>query len=580
MQNTFSYISKWIGSLGGEITRVTPSETITSVLASFVAQVSLLITFLLPLKILVLISAQKLPDFLPAPIQAMGLELLVLLLCVLTLFFYFIQIVATKVVERSSIKGAEKLLNSSNKVLLFDNQRELAKNAYQQFSGLISCLLFSCISLAVLFFFYPEVGIAIIAFAILALNLHTFIFDKKNAFNKLTQAQLAFRVNSSVGASFFVVFIFIVIDFLYFSPPNFLIALGSFILSRQIISNLGNVVRSAYALTKNHDKITALFFHHHVHEQSVTDTDTPLWGLINEKGYQWIDSLLKDNLGLDVKETSVTWLDAGLVNLGFFDVDLNKGEKKLLIKVFDRVALPQATHEESLLQDIASQDVMSPPLLLTESVGGVRCHIYDLTDMAVLDECEPWVNGLEIFELLFRQNPSDVLRGQYSRSKQMLSDRLGVTKLKYLKLVSPQTEQLNIAEFIDKLDDLVSSLKSLPLWFINPQPSQMLAIKSQGEAFMLIHWGKWELEPVGAGWPVGGDKLELMENSIKKASMHRPELNSYPTGLYQLAALTYALERDLISFRFRKALTIINEINGIMREFELPSKESNACYSP
>ena len=195
MQNTFSYITKWLVSLGGEITRVTPSATIISVVASLVAQLSLLTTFLLPLKILMLISTQRLPDFLPSPIQGMGLELLVLVLCVLTLFFYFLQIAATKVAEKSSIKGAQELLD---------------KNAYQQFSGLLSCLLFSVISLTVLFWFYPEIAIVILVCTVLLLNFHAFFGNSEYSFNKLSHLQIAFKINSSVGASFFIVFIFII----------------------------------------------------------------------------------------------------------------------------------------------------------------------------------------------------------------------------------------------------------------------------------------------------------------------------------------------------------------------------------
>ena len=578
MQNTFSYITKWLVSLGGEITRVTPSATIISVVASLVAQLSLLTTFLLPLKILMLISTQRLPDFLPSPIQGMGLELLVLVLCVLTLFFYFLQIAATKVAEKSSIKGAQELLDSSNKVLLFDNQKELAKNAYQQFSGLLSCLLFSVISLTVLFWFYPEIAIVILVCTVLLLNFHAFFGNSEYSFNKLSHLQIAFKINSSVGASFFIVFIFIVIDFLYLSPPNFLIAFVSFILSRQIIANLGSVVRHIYALTKNHDKITALFFHHHVLEPGTSDTDSTLWKLIDEKQYQWVSILFKECLGFDVKEISVSWLDTGIRNLAFFEVDLNKGEKNLLIKVFDKAALPQATHEEALLQDISSRQLISPPLLLMDSIAGIRCHVYDLTDMPPLNQPEPWAREVETLELLLRLTPSDALRRQYSRSKKTLADRFGIIHIKYLKLASSRKEQLCIAQFIDEFDNLSAILKSLPLWFINPQFNQMLAIRSQEAAPMVIHWGKWELEPVGANWPVSHDKLELIEDSIKQASMHRPELKSYPADLYQLAALTYALERELLNFRFNKGLKLIDEINNIMGNQKLLSQTLNARH--
>ncbi|PHS74792.1 MAG: hypothetical protein COB19_05830 [Porticoccus sp.] len=572
MQNTFSYITKWLTSLGGEITRVTPSATIISVVASLVAQIALLITFLLPLKILMLVSSQHLPDFLPSPIQAMGLELLVLVLCLLTLSFYFLQIAATKVAEKSSMKGAQKLLDSSNKVLLFDNQKELAKNAYQQFSGLLSCLLFSIISLTALFLFYPEIVMVILVCALLLVNLHTIFGNSEYPFNKLSHVQIAFKVNSSVGASFFIVFIFIVIDFLYLSPPNFLIAFVCFILSRQIIANLGSVVRHIYALTKNHDKITALFFHHHVLEPNTSDTDSTLWQLIETKQYQWVSILLREYLGLNVKEVSVSWLDTRLRNFGFFEVDLNKGEKHLLIKAFDKAALPQATHEEALLQDISSQKLISsPPLLLTDNIAGIRCHIYDLTDILPLNQSEPWAQELETLELLLGLTPSDALGRQYSRSKQTLAERFGTAQLKYLKLVSSQTEQLCIAQFIDEFGELSTILKSLPLWFISSQSNQILAIRSHESLPMVVHWGKWELEPIGAGWPVNGDKLELIKNSIKKASRYRSKLDVNPATFYQLAALTYALEKYLINFRFRKALKIINEINSIMRELKSPS---------
>lgn len=567
MQNTFSYVAKWLASLGSEITRVTPSATVTSVIASLVAQGSLLITFLLPLKILMLVSTNHLPAFLPNPIQAMGLKSFVLLLCALTLMFYFIQIAATKLAENSSMKGAQELLDSANKVLLFDNQRELAKNAYQQFSGLLSCLIFCIISLSVLFYFYPELATIIVVCPLLLFHLHKFLCKSEYPFSQLNNSQFAFKISSSVGASFFIVFLFIVVDFLYLAPPNFLIALGSFILSRQIIANIGTVVRHTYALSKNHDKITALFFHHHVLETSGSEFDSPLWQLIEDSKYQWIHTLLEERLGLDVNETSISWLDTGLRNIGFFEIDLNKGEKSFLIKAFDKATLSQASHEETLLQDLSCQKSIASPLLLTDSTAGVRCHIYDLTQIPTLSHDEKWAREPEILAELLVLSPSAQLIKQYLRSKQILPGRLGIAKLNQLKLTSNQEEQLCIDKFIDQLEPLLTILKNLPLWFINPQFNQIVAIRND-TAPMIVHWGKWELEPIGAGWPVNQDKLGLIESSIKQASIHRHELKSYPIDFYHLAALTYALERDLVGFRFKKALGLIREINDIMEKQE------------
>ena len=60
--------------------------------------------------------------------------------------------------------------------------------------------------------------------------------------------------------------------------------------------------------------------------------------------------------------------------------------------------------------------------------------------------------------------------------------------------------------------------------------------------------------------------------------MHRPELKSYPADLYQLAALTYALERELLNFRFNKGLKLIDEINNIMGNQKLLSQTLNARH--
>lgn len=567
MQSTFSYFAKWLASLGREITRVTPSATATSVIASLAAQVSLLITFLLPLKILMLMSTNQLPAFLPEPIQAIGLRSFVLLLCVSTLLFYLVQITATKISEKSSKKGAQKLLESANKVLLFDNQKELAKNAYHQFSGLLSCLIFCITSISVLFYFYPELATIILMCPVLLFHVHKFLCKSECTFSQLNNSQLAFIINSSVGASFFIVFLFIVIDFLYLSPPNFLIALGSFILSRQIIANLGTIVRHAYALTKNHDKINALFFHHHVLESSGSEFDSPLWRLLEDNQYQWFHTLFEDHLGLEVNETSISWLDTGLSNLGFFDVDLNKGKKRFLVKVFDSAAQSQASHEETLLQDLSFQKLITPPLLSTDSITGVKCHIYDLTEMPVSSLDGQWAKELDIFKELLLLSPSSRLIKQYSRSKQTLPDRFGVRQLKYLKLASSQEEKSSVDQFINMLDQLLTILRNLPLWFINPQINQIVAIRNDN-ATMIIHWGKWELEPTGAGWPVSYEKLELIAPSIKQAGTHRHELTAYPVDFYHLAALTYALERDLLNFRFKKALNLIREINNIMEKQE------------
>lgn len=513
-------------------------------------------------------STQHLPAFLPKPIQAIGLESLVLLLCALTLLFYFIQIAATKVAEKNSIKGAHELLDSANKVLLFDNQEELARNAYQHFTGLLSCLLFSLISLSILFWFYPEIAVIILTCAIFMLNLHALMCRSQLTINQLNHTQLAFKINSSVGASFFIVFIFIVVDFLYLSPPNFLVALGSFIISRQIISNMGTMVRHTFALTKNHDKITALFFHHHVLEPNGSDFDSPLWQLIDENQYEWIIALLKTHLDIDIEQASIVWLDTGLRNVGLFEVDLNHRERHLLVKVFDKAALLQATHEESLLKDLSARNLISPPLFIADSIATVKCHIYDLKEVTVSNLSDQWASEQDILKELLMFSPSGELTKQYLRSKQTLPDRFGIEQLKHLKLVSQQKELDSIEQFVNQLDQLLSILRSLPLWFINPQLSQFVAIRKDFR-LKIIHWGKWELEPMGAVWPINHEKLKLIEAAIDQASVNRPELKSFPVDYYKLAALTYALERSLLGLRFNKSLSLIDKINKILDKQKL-----------
>ena len=522
MKNLFNYLHSklaWLFRLTAVFFRDVPLATNTIILTSLIAQLSLMLAMLLPLKVIMLLGSESGNGKFTLPqLAAFDRNEQVLMLCLLAIGFYVMQAIASKISQRAGDIGARKLLALKEKLVLFENQEKIAADAYRKYAGALSSLIFVLLASTVAAFIYPDAVIAMLAFA--AVLLLTIILAM--LYLPSTRENLRDNIKLATGTVsellFFLVFAYVVVDFIYMQPPSFLAALVGMILIRQLSARAAVAVRDLIALNQNRNKINALFFHNQVFETEVPPTKSSIWHLLQQdRQMHWLDSVIQEVAG---PQTNFTWewLQSGLREILFLRVTLGDG-RQLLVKVFGQGQRSAAQHEATLLLD-PPENLPAPPLLLTTMVNTLHCHVLDISGLKSPTE-QPTKSA--VIASLFPIEPPAKLSEQYINSKTMLWDQLSQGKLQRLQPIANNDNKLDGAYLKTILPQIRHRLQALPL-VITVRTDKYKMMLNSDDNIQILHWGKWRLEPLGAGWPMAQEAYSCLLRHLDTARAKRSSL--------------------------------------------------------
>ena len=126
LQSAIKTTLGWCISLGTKIIKVAPSTTFTVQTASLSAQIFLLLTFFLPLKVLILLGSDAIPHYYPYYLRSIKKTHLIAGLSILTLICYLIYVLSEYTISHFSKSAAAELLKRSSKLNLFNNQKSFS----------------------------------------------------------------------------------------------------------------------------------------------------------------------------------------------------------------------------------------------------------------------------------------------------------------------------------------------------------------------------------------------------------------------------------------------------------------------
>jgi len=557
----------WPLRLGHKLFSVAPYRTTLVVASSLTSQVGLLLAFLLPLKIVMLLGAKGVPNYMPPPFGTLTHDNLIIVLSVLALTFYVLHLLANKVSEQASKAGARKLLETSRKIVLFENQDTLATTAYRKYSEALSGLTFTVMALGVLGWLYDDVAVTIFLLAATTAAGAAIAAKASHALHNKLKTNAPAYVNAATGVGFLAIFVFIVIDFLALSPPNFIIALISIILSRQLMSQAGLAARNMAFLSQQKNKISALFFHNSTFDHSQQAITGGVWRILEKKRRDvWICELLARNTSLPTKNFIARWMQTNMPDIIAIELTWPDNDRTLVIKVFDKNKTASALHEATLLLD-QPEALPAPPLICIDTCSeGFHCHIFDTSGLLPYEGKTPSALSRDLTAQLLDEQPSKDLIERYTRSRKMVWERLDQTLLTRLRVVAEPEDNRRLDHFESFVPKIQAAVKRLPLRFHTPiPPINGLLYQDDRGMPLTVHWEKWGLVPQGAGWPIKSpDDLVDLSNALRNidSADERLAANEIAACLHQL--LTHSDRQKYRTALDTLALTddSISRING------------------
>lgn len=559
--NVFAVV-RWCLSLGAKLYRVVPILTLAIVCLTLVSQISSILSFFLPLKIVILLGSEGVPGYLPSILASLDRDILILALSVATIGFFLLSVFAEKLIERATNVAVGKLLAKSQKMVLFENQDLVAADGYRRYSSALAGVVFVPLAVLVLgWFYFPMAGLITGYLVFWFLFFLGFCHVHEGAIRYLDQ-KLPSVLSLLANMGFFLVFGYLVVESIFFSPPGFIVAVISLIASRQIFGRAAATVNSVVGLAKRRPKLDVLFFHGKVFvEQPSGQGEKTVWSLLAAQDRkQWLFGILKE-AGyevVDAEKLQVSWLESSQVNMPHLLVsDARRPHNCFLVKLFDLNRKSFSQHELSLAME-RPDGLPMPELVLVTEVFQFPCQVYRLPPGQVLkaklaDPKVPTINAK-----FFSVQPPATLVNRYLRSRPLLGDRLSSQLLERLCVACrDRTDALHVNEVVQRLPEIQFFLRSLPVVLLNSGVKGSIWMSDDDKSLLVLNWDKWSLDPLGSGWPLAGD---VLERHLAAASKNNSALSNVEVRAAELAAMLSEVERLLIRQQFLSVLDILPKV--------------------
>lgn len=553
---------RWSVSLGGKLFRVVPGFTLGSIIATVLAQLFLLVGFLLPLKVVLLLGSDHVPAYFPAFLRERGRDWLIVTLSTASVLFYLLHLLSGKLVEISSAAASGRLLLKSKKMALFDNQNEIASKGYQRFTQSLAGVCFVSICLVGMVFFYSKLALVIIlyiALGFVSVVLFLSIFSSLAERFSRSLGTLP-KVIGSVG--FLVAFGFIVFDHLMGEAPGLLISVVSLILARQLYGRTSGVIGDIHGLYSQKAQLSALFFHGQVFHPQIKSEQRGIWSLLEPNARKaWLQGLLQEVAGRPVQTIRMEWCDIGVPDVYCFlaSGQVECFEKTFLIKLFNFNRNAWAKHEATLLT--AEPQLPSLPLVSVTVVEGLSCHIFDATGYSICEKAETSRVLADFRTALSECMPSSDLVAAYIRSRPLVWQRLnGSMILRVRYLLDDNVDGELVERLINALPAIEMELRALPLAVSLPNFRPGMLWKRPDGQYAVSHWSRWDLEPLGSRWPYTDDRDEYVDARLRRVKTARPDCDSVTVSQIRLSALFTELEVRIQRGQYADAYLLMSPI--------------------
>jgi hypothetical protein len=552
---------KWLVSLGRKIAVVVLWKTALIVCLTLISQISAILASLLPLKVIILLGSDGMPRYIPESLAVYGKDTLIVAFSLVTAGFFITHLLIENVIGRVTNKAKDDLLKKSKKIIIFENQDDIAADAYLRFSRAFSGGVFFLSGYVALFLIYPDMVLVISVYIMIAASFFLFRIKNSGKFYLKFENKFSALLRLAANLGFFAGFGFLILDFTVLSPPGIIVAIIAILLSRIMLQKLSGAVIDAVVLTQKRTKLEPLFFHGKAVSRPIKGKEgAGVWAMIENEVDSSIDFIFADYFESWNGCKSVRWVQTGVRDVAGFEVVEKSGER-FFVKIFDRRRESLAIHEATLVGE-GLNHLPAPELLATTEFNDLKCLIYrypegrrpDLEEIRQIPEI---VRG----RLMWVQPPESIIR-TFLRSKPLLADKLESTVINKLRVCAggPQ-EQRNIDLLAAHFIELQSFLRRLPLVIVLPDisPSSVLLTYSADDT-CILNWGRWELDTIGSGWRIRPKRLERLGPSLVDAKQKRADLNGISTDEVELVAFVSAFEARCSRQLFADALEMLPEI--------------------
>jgi len=484
-----------------------PLATVGLVVLALFSQFFLLLSTLMPLKVIMILASDQIPSFFPEVLQDIEIDIFIFFLAFLTVFFYIVHLTLDWSIGSIAKKSSLQILENNKKVILFENQDIYAKNVYQKHIESLSDFIFVFVSLLAIGIFYPLVTIIVVASIVLVLFIIEGIY-RVEEYYKILIEKYTELIKLLYGTLFLIIFVSILIDMLVAENyVNKLIVIVTILLIRQVLSKFSSAIKILISLYKKRVDINSIFFYRHIKMNLDTTKNEIFWRLLKDKNKESLVEKILENDNQTLQKVFFYYAD--IKNIIFL-IALTSNSR-YLIKVFNTSVSSQAQHEASFL--LQHNGEFSLVLLRASVVEECHCHLYKFPHFIPYETSDYKNKLLDIHCKMLFFDPKIKLLKQYERTHPFLYQRITKKIFYKLNLISNKENKYLIEKFEESFESILLRLKAMPKQILNPIMTQNTLLEYD-DKFVLLHWGSWKIDTIGSYYPVNKVSKKKLESIL------------------------------------------------------------------
>jgi hypothetical protein len=563
---------RWVLRVLGVFMRARPGITLATIICAASSQITRLMAFFLPLKVILLAGSDGVPRYFRFFIEPDDKMEWIIILSVGAVLAYVVTLILESATERLAEVGSARVLSGANQIAASRRYREKARNYFAQFCEVAAGKLFAATVLIVLAFlntllFGVLVGLMVIQYLAAAAVLGRNATINPNRLQRFIIGKSAEFIQICSSFNFLAGFFVILTPFLMGHEGNILVAILSVLMMRQGFNRLDGAINLMVALSMVRAQVDPLVFR----DRKLERTEVPgkqAFRVLFSK--QKRDEAVQRELAPLVDgqaEFHAEWQDSTIPGVYMFRIACESGDPDG-IRYFQKQVYPEPSvyrleHEELLFEYMSRETLKAPRLVSRFSQAGFECQICDYGAGEPISAGKWKDIAPELFSYFWGVEPPARLVQAYETSSNTLVGRLSESFFEGVTVAVDTDQERDILDrFRMVLPELHERLGAVPLYVVNPDLGAA-TVAHDGDDFCVMSWCRWSLEPIGYALPNAPDKAKLEEMVARAREVRGLDKHTLDVRHVLFTKQCRELDRMIVQEHYKKALRQMKSImNG------------------
>ena len=579
MTNSFTGLitdySRTLVRVTRRVGRCAPWSLLGSMPLVVINQVSFILMFMLPLKIIIMIGAEGIPRYMRFFVTEETREQWIIYLCLATVGFFLIYLVTDVILNRLGARGGKLIRTQGNKATLFHAEEDFARDVFLRIAQTWGTLLLVVGGVALgLLLEWRLVAVLLVAVAVEVILLARYwnryqAPEQAEARDQFVQKRMDVLQNISAVNTFLA---FGVLVFLFLTDPNmnFIIGLIMFILTRQVLQRIVKSTQDGYFMLQQRERIEALVYpEQHMREKREAREVSFESLLMPDRRVRLFEEVAA--LGHpEMADQKWEWCDfAPRGQALYVSRPQDDQDTELRLKVIGKAKDAGLAREVQFYQSNSAKALGLTAEFLGS--GAVHGRGYLALRSSVLKACpkKDYPEALRQVRLaLWQHKVDDGLAQLLKRSFASLGDRLDAERFARIRLgCNDPREEVLLDAFLEHLETMRDMVQAVPRVLINKNLSPANLLLTEDDQPIVLNWDAIALDVLGTGLSVSDLAKAYNPDTLlpELAECGCPAAQADPNGL-KLVVHLGNLEGTVAREAYRAALKALPPILEVLEQ--------------